>query len=157
MVTVSRGLPERPHLDVPRRQARELLDQWRAADPDALERIRRRHPKFARASDAAVAAATFRLSDAQLVIAREYGFAHWAELKQRIEANALAHALAAAIRADDRDEVVRLVRSRPELLHIPLVSGNWGPPMSHAANLGRLKIIQALAAMGARDHAADAR
>ena len=152
MVTVSRGLPERPHLDVPRRQARELLDQWRAADPDALERIRRRHPKFARASDAAVAAATFRLSDAQLVIAREYGFAHWAELKQRIEANALAHALAAAIRADDCDEVLRLVRSRPELLHIPLVSGNWGPPMSHAANLGRLKIIQALAAMGARDH-----
>lgn len=152
MATVSRGLPDRPHLDIPRRQARELLDQWRRADPDALERIRGRHPNFARAADSAIAAAAPRLSDAQLVIAREYGFAHWTELKQRIEANSLAHALQAAIRADDRDEVVRLVRMRPGLLHIPLVSGNWGPPMSHAANLGRLDIIRTLAALGARDH-----
>jgi hypothetical protein len=152
MVTVSRGLPDRPHLDVPRRQARELLDQWRTADPDALGRIRGRHPKFASADDAAIAAAALRLSDAQLVIAREYGFAHWAEMKQRIEANSLAHALQAAIRADDRDEVVRLVRLRPGLLHIPLASGNWGPPMSHAANLGRLEIIRTLTALGARDH-----
>ena len=152
MATVSRGLPDRPHLDIPRRQARELLDQWRRAEPDALERIRGRHPKFVRAADSAIAAAAPRLSDAQLVIAREYGFAHWPELKQRIEANSLARALQAAIRADDRDEVVRLVRMRPGLLHIPLVSGNWGPPMSHAANLGRLDIIRTLAALGARDH-----
>src|SRR4029078_13079160 len=36
-------------------------------------------------------------------------------------------------------------------------SGNWGPPMSHAANLGRLEIIEAMAALGARDfqHAFD--
>jgi hypothetical protein len=152
MVTVSRGLPDRPHLDVPRRQARELLEGWRAGDPDALERIRSRHPKFARGGNSPIASAAPRLSDAQLVIAREYGFAHWAELKQRVEANSVAHALHSAIRADDREEVVRLVRVRPELLHIPLVSGNWGPPMSHAANLGRLDIIKALAAQGARDH-----
>ena len=73
MATVSRGFPERPHLDVPRRQARELLDRWRAGDPDALERIRSRHPKFARGGDSAIASAAPRLSDAQLVIAREYG------------------------------------------------------------------------------------
>jgi hypothetical protein len=152
MVTVSRGLPDRPHLDVPRRQARELLEGWRRGDPTALERIRHRHPKFARSDDPAIAAAALRLNDAQLVIAREYGFAHWTELKQRVEANSLAHALHAAIRADDRDEVVRIARMRPQLLHIPLVSGNWGPPMSHAANLGRLEIIEALAALGARDH-----
>lgn len=152
MVTVSRSLPDRPHLDVPRRQARELLERWRAGDPDALDRIRSRHPKFARADGSAIVAITPRLSDAQLVIAREYGFAHWTELKQRVQANSVAHALHTAIRADDRDEVVRLVRAQPELLHIPLVSGNWGPPMSHAANLGRLDIIKVLAALGARDH-----
>jgi hypothetical protein len=152
MVTVARGLPGRPHLDVPKREARALLGLWRTGDPDALERIRRRHPKFARADDAAIAASVFRLNDAQLVIAREYGFAHWAELKLRIDANAVARALDAAIRADDRDAVVRLVQARPELLHVPVVSGNWGPPMSHAANLGRLAIIEALSALGARDH-----
>lgn len=152
MVTVSRGLPERPHLDVPRRQARELLDQWRQGDPGALERIRRRHPKFAHHEDPALAVAPFRLNDAQLVIAREYGFAHWTELKRRIDANSPARALAAAIHANDREAVVRLIGNRPELLHLPFVSGNWGPPMSHAANLGHLEIVRELAALGARDH-----
>jgi len=31
MATVSRRLPQRPHLDIPRREARELLNAWRAA------------------------------------------------------------------------------------------------------------------------------
>lgn len=157
MATVSRSLPERPHLDVPRREARELLDQWRKGERAAFDRIRRRHPKHRTADDTALTAVPFRLSDAQLVIAREYGFAHWTELKQRIEANSVAHALDAAIRADDRDAAVQLIESEPQLLHLPVVSGNWGPPMSHAANLGRLEIIKAMAALGARDfqHAFD--
>jgi hypothetical protein len=157
MSTVSRGLPERPHLDVPKREARELLDDWRRRDPDALERIRRRHPRFREADDPALAEAAFRLNDAQLVIAREYGFTTWAQLKQRVESNSHARALALAIRADDREAARRIVEAEPQLLHVPLVSGNWGPPMSHAANLGRLEIIQAMAALGARDfqHAFD--
>ena len=157
MATVSRGLPERPHLDVPKREARELLGDWRKGDADARERVRQRYPRFAMADDSAIAATPFRLSDAQLVIAREYGFAHWTELKQRIETNASARALLAAIGANDRDAAVRIVREEPRLLHVPLWSGNWGPPMSHAANLGHLEIIQAMAALGARDfqHAFD--
>lgn len=152
MPTVSRGLPERPHLDVPRREARELLELWRAAQPEALDRIRRRHPRFHGTDDDALAAGTFRLSDAQLVIAREYGFRNWAELKRRIMSHTVVEMLDDAIRAGDRDVVVRLLRANPELLHVPVWSGNWGPPMSHAANLGRLEIIQAVAELGARDH-----
>lgn len=157
MPTVSRGLPERPHLDVPKREARELLEQWRNRQPDAFERIRHRHPKYRTADDATLAAAPFRLNDAQLVIAREYGFAHWTALKQRVEGNSLAQALDAAIRADDRDAAVRLIQTQPDMLHVPVTSGNWGPPMSHAANMGRLEIIKAMAALGARDfqHAFD--
>jgi len=157
MATVSRGLPEQPHLDIPKREARELHDQWRSGSRDAFERIRRRHPKFRSSSDADLASTTFRLSDAQLVIAREYGFAHWTALKQRVEANSLARALDDAIRANDCDAAVRLVRLQPQLLHVPVVSGNWGPPMSHAANMGRLEIIKAMAASGAQDfqHAFD--
>jgi hypothetical protein len=65
--------------------------------------------------------------------------------------------LEAAIRADDRDSIVRLIEMRPQLLHLPVWGGDWGPPMSHAANLGRLEIVQAMAALGARDfqHAFD--
>src|SRR5207247_9086255 len=107
--------------------------------------------------DPAIAAATFRLSDAQLVIAREYGFANWAALKHRIAASAAADELERAIRANDRDTVLRILRAEPGMLHLPVWSGNWGPPMSHAANLGRLEIIRAVAALGARDfqHAFD--
>lgn len=151
MATVSRGLPERPHLDVPKREARELLDLWRRRETGALERIRNRHPRFTNAGDSAIVAGQFRLNDAQLVIAREYGFVQWAELKQRITVDAPARALAEAIRVNDRAAVVQRVQAEPRLLHLPLVSGNWGPPMSHAANLGRLEIVQTLSTLGARD------
>jgi hypothetical protein len=127
MATVSRRLPERPHLDVPRREARELLNRWRNGEPEAFDRIRRRHPRFAKADNSVLAAGPFRLSDAQLVIAREYGFAHWAELKQRIAANSSANALATAIHADDRNAAVRLIQMRPEMLHLPVWSRDWGP------------------------------
>ena len=152
MATVSRGLPTQPHLDVPKREARELLKEWRARVPEALDRIRRRHPKFREADPAAISTGKFLLNDAQLVVAREYGFSSWAVLKERITANTVAELLQEAIHKDDRETVVRLLRAHPNLLHIPLWSGNWGPPMSHAANLGRLEIIKAIAALGARDY-----
>src|SRR5688572_30699791 len=152
MATVSRSLPGKPHLDVPKREARLLLKEWRAQTPEALERIALRHPKLRGAGPAAISAGEFLLNDAQLVIAREYGFANWAELKERINAYTVAGLLQDAIYQDDRGTVERQLRAKPNLLHITLWSGNWGPPMSHAANLGRLEIIKAVAAQGARDY-----
>lgn len=152
MATVSRSLPEKPHLDVPKREARELLKEWRARSPEALDRIKNRHPKFRSTDHTAISAAKFLLSDAQLVLAREYGFSNWPDLKQRIEANTVTQQLLEAIRGDDGEAVTKLLRASPGLLHIPLWSGNWGPSMSHAANLGRLEIVKAVAALGAKDH-----
>lgn len=152
MATVSRGLPERPHLDVPKREARELLAYWREGRPEALERIRHCHPKFNDATDAALSIAVFKLSDAQQVVAREYGFSNWAALKKRINAATAAGALQDAIESGNRDAVVEILRANPEMLHLPVWSGNWGPPMSHAANLGQLEIIEAVAELGARDY-----
>jgi len=149
MPTVKRRLPERPHLDVPRREARELLEACQSGSHDALDRIRRRHPKF---KDDDAVSARLKLSDAQLVIAREYGFSTWTELKARIGAHSAAGALEEAIRTDDRAAVVRILRANPELLHLPVLNGDWGPAMSHAANLGRIEIVQACAQLGARDH-----
>lgn len=151
MPTVSRNLPERPHLDVPRRQARELLDACRKAEPAALERIRRRHPKFKSVVDDAKISRHCKLSDAQLVIAREYGLSNWAVLRQRFGAHAAANALRDAIHGNDRDAVLAILRAHPEMLSLPVWSGNWGPPMSHAANLGLIEIVRACAELGARD------
>ena len=157
MTTVSRDLPSRPHLEIPKREARALLKQFRSGNPEAIERVRRRHPRFKDQEASSAATKEFRLSDAQLVITREYGLSNWGLLKERIASNTLAGLLDKAIRADDCETVIRLLEQNPQLLHVPVWSGNWGPPMSHAANLGRLEIVQAAARLGARDfqHAFD--
>jgi ankyrin repeat protein len=152
MSHVKRRLPPRPHLDIPRRQARDLLARWRAGSHEAFDRIRASHPAYRAAVDAALATAAFRLADAQLVIAREYNLATWAQLKQRIETNPISDALERALRNSDRAQVVQLLREYPHLLHAPVRSGNWGPPMSFAANFGRLELVEAIAELGARDH-----
>jgi hypothetical protein len=70
-----RPLPPRPNLEFEHKEAKALLRQLRAGDADALARARAQHP----AIDAS-APARIRLADAQLVIAREYGFTSWPKL-----------------------------------------------------------------------------
>ncbi len=82
----ARRLAARPDLDQQRKLARELLRALHARDPEALRRVREHHPRFVGAPPAALAAATFALHDAQLVLAREYGFASWPRLKAHIDA-----------------------------------------------------------------------
>src|ERR1700678_1369192 len=74
-------LPERPDLDQLRRQAKELRDAVRRGDPGAVERFVHRHPPSAPRGVATLAAA-------QLVIARELGFASWPQLKAAVDAEA---------------------------------------------------------------------
>jgi hypothetical protein len=156
MSTVSRGLPAQPHLDVPKQQARDLLQQCKAKSADAPDRVRRQHPKFNKANDDDISG-RLKLSDAQLVIAREYGFSSWAQLRERITGNTAAQLLDKAIRSNDAAAVTQLLTAYPGLLHVPVVSGNWGPPMSHAANMDLLDMVKAIAALGAKDfqHAFD--
>jgi ankyrin repeat protein len=71
------SLPERPDLDQLRRQAKELRDAARRGDPDAVERFARHHPGAPQG--------TVTLAAAQLVIAREAGFASWPQLKAAVE------------------------------------------------------------------------
>jgi hypothetical protein len=75
MSDVRRTLPPNPSLEQQKKQAKELLRALRAGAADARARFRRELPDKAR----------FTLADAQLVIAREYGFASWALLKTHIE------------------------------------------------------------------------
>src|ERR1043165_1224026 len=104
MSTVSRGLPAQPHLDVPKQQARERLQQCKAKSTDALDRVRRRIPRFKKANDDDIST-RLKLSSAQLVIAREYGFSSWTQLKERITGNTAAELIDQAIRANDADRV----------------------------------------------------
>jgi hypothetical protein len=65
---VAPSLPAAPSLEQLRKRARELLRAHRAGQPQALARLREHHPH---PGDA------IRLADAQVVVAREHGFATW--------------------------------------------------------------------------------
>ena len=80
-----RAFPQNPNLQHLKYQAKDLLKGQAAHDPAVAQRIREFHPRWAKASDAEIFAAHLTLSDAQLAIAREYGFSSWTKLKRRIE------------------------------------------------------------------------
>ncbi len=74
-MSTTRPLPPTPNLEFERKDAKHLLRQLRADDASALARVQAMHP------DARGAAAErFTLADAQLTLAREYGFANWPRL-----------------------------------------------------------------------------
>ena len=68
----TRTLRERPDLDQLRRQAKELLAAFAAGNAEAVAEVNA-HYRDANA-------ATFALHDAQLVLARGYGFDSWPKL-----------------------------------------------------------------------------
>ncbi|MGD0628038.1 MAG: ankyrin repeat domain-containing protein [Terracidiphilus sp.] len=80
-----RVLPPNPNLEQLKHQAKDLIKAHAARSLAAAQLLREFHPRFAGASDAAIFAAEFKLSDAQLAIAREAGFLSWTRLKRRIE------------------------------------------------------------------------
>jgi Ankyrin repeats (3 copies) len=78
-------LPPNPNLDHLKHQAKDLLRGHTARSAQVAQRVREFHPDFQGASDDEVFTVALTLSDAQLAIAREYGFPSWARLKAHIE------------------------------------------------------------------------
>ena len=116
-----------------------MLRAIRQGDPSALAELQKHHPKPVKPENA-------RLADAQLTLARSYGLPNWPRL-------VIACRMTDAIWRGDADTVRELVSQDPRLLHEDArgVHGNWGPPMSYAANLGQDRIIQMLRDLGAAD------
>jgi ankyrin repeat protein len=76
----TRSLPQRPSLEHLRNEAKGLQRLVGDDDPAALSLAREFHPRFAERAD------RFRLSDAQLTLARSYGHPSWPKLKAYIDA-----------------------------------------------------------------------
>lgn len=108
---MSRILPPRPNLEHLKSQARALLRALQEHHAESLERYR-------------VAAAKqleepVQLADAQLVIAREYGFPSWPRLKSHIEALGRAEdpvaTLVSAVKANDPVALAEVLDRVPAL------------------------------------------
>ena len=134
-----RHFPVRPDLRQLKHQAKDLLRSVRRGEASAVAEFGRSHPD-APAPESAI------LADAQLALARSYGIQSWPRL-------VLACELIDAIWRDKVSTVRDLVVKHPALLleDARAVKGNWGPPMSYAANLGRDRIIRMLRDLGATD------
>jgi hypothetical protein len=78
-------LPSNPNLGHLKNQAKDLLRRLPLRQPEIAQKIREFHPRCASLTDARIFATSFSLVDAQLVIARERGFATWARLKRHVE------------------------------------------------------------------------
>jgi hypothetical protein len=141
----NRHFPVRPNLDQLKHQAKDLLRAIRRGDLSAIRELQEHHLERVEPGEA-------RLADAQLTLARSYGLPSWPRL-------VLACRMTDAIWRDDAGAVRDLVSKHPQLLHEDArgVKGNWGPPMSYAANLGRNRILAMLRDLGAADleHAFD--
>ena len=79
----TKTLPERPSLTQLKLQAKELQALQRAGRQAAAARIASHHPRFAHPRS--LIAGPIKLADAQLVIAREYGFESWSSIKHYVE------------------------------------------------------------------------
>ena len=77
-------LPLNPSLEHLKSQAKQLLKAHKDGSLDAFQRIRSFFPKLSDATDTEIQRAVFSLQHAQLVIAREYGFASWTGLKEQV-------------------------------------------------------------------------
>jgi len=112
---LSRRLPQQPSLEQLKKQAKELLEQYRAADPAAIAEIQR----FERRPDPAA----FALHDAQRVLARAYGYESWTRLKAFVDGVNIERFIE-AVKAGNFSQVRSMLAARPELVDMDLNEGN---------------------------------
>jgi hypothetical protein len=125
-------LPERANLEQLKKQAKSLLQAAKAKDPAALHRFQVL-PALAQTSASQLSAIDLALHDAQSVLAREYGFKSWRELREHVEEQSLSFAGAVdefirCATGGARERALRLLARYPAIasanFYTDLVLGN---------------------------------
>jgi hypothetical protein len=113
LVTPSKFLRPHSSFESIRKQAKKLVRRFTAGNPDALARVHAQLPAPVH---------PLSLRDAQLVLAREYGFTGWQDLRSaviRLEGKGLEWAAAEAERAihgNNVERLAQLIREYPAIL-----------------------------------------
>ena len=119
-----KALPSQPNLDWLKKSAKERLAELRVAEPAA------------------------KLHQAQLDIARDYGFASWRALKAHVDALSLDGQVIAAAVEGDAGTLGRLLDAHPS--KIKITGGQWNRPLLHlAAEGGHIDCVELLLGRGA--------
>ena len=139
----TRALREHPDLDQLKRQAKELLKAFIAGDAQAIAEVNARY----RDADPAV----FALHDAQLVLARAYGFESWPKLKAYVDGVTVTR-LVEAVRAGEIARVRAMLKARPELVNMDMSENNEHRALHYAVLARSPEMVRFL-----MQHGADAR
>ncbi len=139
----ARAMREHPNLDQLKRQAKEMLAAFAAGEHDAVAEVNAHY----RAADPA----SFALHDAQLVLARSYGFDSWPKLKAYVDGVTVKR-LADAVRAGDIVQVRAMLKARPELANIDMAENDEHRALHYAVLERAPEMVRVL-----MEHGADAR
>ena len=108
-----RKLPPDPNLKQIRKQAKDLLKALQAGDAVAVAEVRAHlHGPLPEAGGEGM-----QLSTVQFVLARAYGFESWPKLKAFVDGVTIGK-FVEAVKSGDLERVRRMVRQRPELVHM---------------------------------------
>ncbi len=139
----TRTLRDRPDLAQLKRQAKDLLKAYAAGEADAATEVNAHYRGASPAS--------FALHDAQLVLARSYGFPSWPKLKAFVD-GVTVRRLCDAVREGDLNGVKAMLDVRPELVHLDLAENDEHRALHHAVLQRRPDMVRLL-----MQHGADAR
>jgi ankyrin repeat protein len=135
---------EHPDLEQLKRQAKELLDSFLSGNVATANEV---HAHYHGAD-----ATKFALHDAQLVIARSYGFESWPKLKAYVD-GVTVRRLADAIRAHDVAQVRSMLKARPELADMQMSYGDEHRPIHFAVYERSVELVRLLMQHGANARA----
>jgi ankyrin repeat protein len=123
-----------------RKQAKDLLADYRAGDPAATVEVQQfeRHPD----------PAAFALHDAQRILARAYSYQSWAKLKAFVDGANVAN-LAEAVQSGDAVQARALLRARPELATMDMAGDNEHQALHYAVLRRDAAMVRLLMAAGA--------
>lgn len=146
MSAFRRTLPARANLEQQKKLAKEILAAFRRGEAEARARIHAELPDKLK----------IVLADAQFVLAREYGFASWRDLKERIQALAIEKLppldrFKRAVRDGDAKALRRLLETHDTVraaLNEPLF-GFDSPALVAVAGRGNVELVDALLEFGA--------
>jgi ankyrin repeat protein len=136
----TRNLPAQPDIDHLRRQAKELLEAFLSGSREAAAEVdthyRDADPK------------SFALHDAQLVIARAYGFDSWPKLKTHVDGLTAKQFIDAA-RENNLDKAAALLKARPDLIDMQWSYGDERRALHYAVMNNAAVMVQLLMQHGA--------
>jgi hypothetical protein len=136
----TRTLASHPDLAQLKRQAKELLKDFAAGNAAAVAEITA-HYRGAEAK-------SFELSDAQLVLARAYGFRSWPSLKAFVD-GVTVRRLVEAVRAGDADTVRAMAARRPEIVNLDVGENDEHQALHHAVLTRQPDLVRLLMQLGA--------